>query len=266
MDDMAHGGLDRTAIVNRLIEVQNDSIPFLTRELTKYHQRTNEHSYYSNLPDEQKVAWLRYGLQHLAGLYASGKAETGSQWERNLAFSSLGGGFRGVSESLCGMMVVSHLLVPIVRSAFAEDPNAQAVALGLLSDAFSQLAEKSIGLYEGYVRGAFEGMLGSSARCLEDIAIDGLLVEREDAGGVERYGLTERETEVLGLVGLGCSNGQICARTGLKLNTVKGHIRTLLAKTHLRNRTQLALLAVRAGLCQRSQIDLALDQAQHSIR
>jgi DNA-binding NarL/FixJ family response regulator len=60
--------------------------------------------------------------------------------------------------------------------------------------------------------------------------------------------LTARELEVLRLLGTGASNRQIAERLALTEGTVKNYISSILAKTGLHDRTQVALFAVRHGL------------------
>ncbi|MDI3317860.1 MAG: response regulator transcription factor [Bacillota bacterium] len=60
--------------------------------------------------------------------------------------------------------------------------------------------------------------------------------------------LTERETQVLRLTAAGLQNDEIARRLHLSPATVKNHLRNILAKLHLRNRTQLASYAYGSGL------------------
>lgn len=56
-------------------------------------------------------------------------------------------------------------------------------------------------------------------------------------------GITDREAEVLALVGQGLSNPEIASRLHLGVTTVKTHVASLMTKTGSANRVQLAVLA-----------------------
>ena len=57
--------------------------------------------------------------------------------------------------------------------------------------------------------------------------------------------LTDREREVLRLVGAGHTNREIADRLTISSNTVKFHMRGILDKLHLRNRTEVAAWVAR---------------------
>lgn len=60
--------------------------------------------------------------------------------------------------------------------------------------------------------------------------------------------LTERELEVLRLVGQGLLNQEIAGRLVVTEATVRTHVSNILSKLHLASRTQAALYALREGL------------------
>jgi DNA-binding NarL/FixJ family response regulator len=60
--------------------------------------------------------------------------------------------------------------------------------------------------------------------------------------------LTEREREVVALVGEGLSNDEIATRLFLSPATAKTHVSRAMVKLHLRDRAQLVVLAYESGL------------------
>lgn len=60
--------------------------------------------------------------------------------------------------------------------------------------------------------------------------------------------LSKREVEVLELLVDGLSNSDIAARLGIGIETVKTHIKSILGKLAVSDRTQAAIKALRAGI------------------
>ena len=60
--------------------------------------------------------------------------------------------------------------------------------------------------------------------------------------------LTDREREVLALVGTGLSNDEIAGRLVISVATVKTHVHRLLTKLDARDRAQLVVLAYESGV------------------
>jgi DNA-binding NarL/FixJ family response regulator len=72
----------------------------------------------------------------------------------------------------------------------------------------------------------------------------------EPAAGRPRHveGVTEREREVLTLVGRGLSNQEIAAELVISTATAKAHVARLFAKLGARDRVQLVIIAYELGL------------------
>ena len=60
--------------------------------------------------------------------------------------------------------------------------------------------------------------------------------------------ITERERDVIRLVARGCSNQEIAEQLVISEKTVKTHVSNILSKLHLKDRTQLAIHAIKAGM------------------
>jgi DNA-binding NarL/FixJ family response regulator len=81
---------------------------------------------------------------------------------------------------------------------------------------------------------------------LKRVVIEGLDTEVEKT--IETFPLTQREKEVLELIVAGCDNAEIAKRLFLTVGTVKTHVRGILSKLCVADRTQAAVRALRAGL------------------
>jgi NarL family two-component system response regulator LiaR len=153
--------------------------------------------------------------------------------------------------------------IEATRRLAAELPDCAVVMLTILDDDASLFAAVKAGA-KGYVlkdappeellaavraaaRG--EGFLGAAlvGRVMEEFA----RVSRLRAAAKEVFAeLTRREMEVLELLGRGMRNREIAAALYLSEKTVKNHISSILAKLHVNDRTEAALLAARHGLAE----------------
>lgn len=103
-------------------------------------------------------------------------------------------------------------------------------------------ADELFDMLEGVAQGEAAMTRAMAARVLNGIARQTIT----DEGGVDA--LTEREIAVLQLVAKGASNPQIADELFISVNTVKSHLRKILEKLQLNNRTQAATYAIEHGI------------------
>jgi two-component system, NarL family, nitrate/nitrite response regulator NarL len=132
----------------------------------------------------------------------------------------------------------------VMLTASEEDEHLQeAVRLGAAGYLLKSLeSDELFDLIAGVARGEAAITRTMAARLLK-----GLAAGREEPMRAEDL-LTEREIEVLRLVAQGVSNPDIAAELYITVNTVKTHLRNILDKLHVENRTQAATYAVQKGL------------------
>jgi DNA-binding NarL/FixJ family response regulator len=85
---------------------------------------------------------------------------------------------------------------------------------------------------------------GATRRLLERVAV-GLTTARNDDALAP---LTERERQVLALVGAGLTNEEVAARLFLSPLTAKTHVSRIMGKLAARDRVQLVIIAYETGL------------------
>lgn len=86
---------------------------------------------------------------------------------------------------------------------------------------------------------------GLAAKILDEFT---RLAREGPAKQADEGGLTAREREVLQLVAQGSTNREVAAGLHLSEHTVNFHVKNILRKLHLKNRTHAAAYAVRTGL------------------
>jgi len=155
-----------------------------------------------------------------------------------------------VMEGMSGIQAIEEIKARnsdariLVLTSFAEDdlvfPAIKAGALGyLLKDSSPEQLEQAI--YSVYC-----GELTLHPR----IAIKVIKELKHPSSMLPptNHPLTEREVVVLKLLAQGLSNHEISEKLFISRQTVDTHVRNILNKLHLANRTQAALYALRTGL------------------
>lgn len=133
--------------------------------------------------------------------------------------------------------------VVMLTSSESDEHLFQAVQIGASGYLLKNLdATQLTGLLTGVMRGDAAMTPEMASRLLKGVA-----KRASDSGSGEDV-LSERELNVLRLVAVGDSNLEIAEKLCISVHTVKSHIRSILDKLQLENRTQAANYALNRGL------------------
>lgn len=144
--------------------------------------------------------------------------------------------------------------IEVIRQVASSCPRTRIVVLTASSDSDELFAALKAGAHAYVLKGVSAFELREAVRRVAagesyvPPALAGhLLVELTRAKAGPMNLLTGREAEVLGHLAQGRTNREIGERLHLAEKTVKHHVTQLLAKLHVRSRTEAALLAQREG-------------------
>lgn len=119
----------------------------------------------------------------------------------------------------------------------------EAVQVGVSGYLLKSLdANELFDMLQGVTKGETAMTRAVAGRLLKAVA--NRLVDEEKG----EQALTERELFVLRLVASGASNLEIAQKSSISVNTVKSHLKNILEKLQLDNRTQAATYAMKHGL------------------
>jgi DNA-binding NarL/FixJ family response regulator len=136
-----------------------------------------------------------------------------------------------------------HTMVVMLTSSESDEHLYQAVQYGAAGYLLKNLDAKQLfDLMAGVVHGEAAMTREMASRLLKGVAKRSADTNRGEEA------LTERELRVLRLVAVGSSNQEIADQLMISVNTVKSHIRSILDKLQLENRTQAANYAIHRGL------------------
>jgi NarL family two-component system response regulator LiaR len=137
----------------------------------------------------------------------------------------------------------SDIAVVMLTSSEEDEHLYEAVKLGASGYLLKSLdANELFDLLRGITRGEAAMTRAMAARLLKSVANKATNID------LGQEALTNREIDVLRLVAQGASNPQIAETLCISINTVKSHLKNILEKLQLENRTQAATYAVQSGL------------------
>ncbi len=136
-----------------------------------------------------------------------------------------------------------EVAVVMLTSSESDEHLYEAVRLGASGYLLKSLdADELFDLLVGVIHGEAAMTKAMATRLLKGIAM------RSADPNQGEEPLTERELMVLKLVAKGASNAEIAESLSISVNTVKSHLKSILEKLQLDNRTQAAAYAVNRGL------------------
>ncbi len=139
-----------------------------------------------------------------------------------------------------------EVAVVMLTSSDADEHLQEAARLGVAGYLLKDLdARELFDLVAGLSRGEAAMTRAMAAKLLKGLS-QGDAAQADTPDGLAD--LTERELEVLRLVAKGVSNPDIARQLFITVNTVKTHLRNILEKLQVENRTQAATYAVQRGL------------------
>ena len=143
------------------------------------------------------------------------------------------------------------IAVVILTASENDEHLYEAVKLGVSGYLLKSLDAKELfELLAGIIEGEAAMTRSMATRLLKGVA------KRLMDGAKGEEALTERELIVLRLVAIGASNPKIAEKLSISVNTVKSHLKNILSKLQLENRTQAAAYAVKSGLVSNSKDNL----------
>lgn len=162
-----------------------------------------------------------------------------TRWERLLQQENLLAIASSVSQPALYFHAAADNLVPLSAARALVDN---------LQNACLRIVEAKSGMHVWRIRAAIDEMVDFLGA---DFDSRPALARRRSTHADHPAGLSEREVEVIRLLGLGRSNQQIAEELFISLHTVSFHLRSIFAKTGATNRTEAAAFAFQAGLAPR---------------
>ena len=163
-------------------------------------------------------------------------------------------------------LVLMDIRMPVMTGIEAtkvirqRDPKAKVLILTTFADDEYAMEALKLGALGYLLKDAdAASLLSSIESCLNggisiDASVAGKVVPRlinrstQELSCTEMVELTSRERSILQLVGEGKNNQEIAEALHLSIGTVKNHVTVILQKLGLRDRTQLAIFAIRNGV------------------
>lgn len=227
------------------------------------------HSKMKNAPFEYRKAWALFEIEDLATMVLNGGGELPEfpcYWSD--AITQAGPEVSPLANFLESRLFMAKMILPIIWHEFTADPVKTHKAVTRFECRVQELLLGSIAAFTAkycvpggllkemtyraeltpsWSEGGVEEVPSQTSACTAPAESPADTQTRDDEERVFAT-LSSREVDVLGLLAMGETNGEIAARLNITQNTVKNHIGHIFDKLNMNNRTQLAVYAAREGL------------------
>ena len=246
-------------IVDELVELIEESVGFIDGRMIEYLRRTNPDAPILAMPPGQQRAWGTASLDVFVRALKSDDLNIERPARRTTTIATiLGPEFMAPAKSIAGILAIARFMQPLIAERFADDPARLDAAQERFLAVVEWLAGSNLKEFERRMAREIESLPEGGAADVD------ALVAKQGSGRVaanpwdagpdgprlpELDRLSDREREVLRLLGMGHSVGEIAGVLGIAQNTVRNHVRSLREKTGLHDQAQLAVYALCSGAC-----------------
>jgi len=158
-------------------------------------------------------------------------------------------GLNGLEATRAIKAEFSDIKVVIITVSDDEDDLFEAIKSGAEGYLLKNLREEEFAdLLMHLDRGEPVMSPGLANKLLQEFA----RLKQKERGSMAEMGLTDREEEILHGVALGSTNKEIAASFHISDNTVSFHVKNILSKLHLRNRSEVVAWTFKHGFSNRT--------------
>ena len=252
-----NGGMmaDNQGIYAELADIIRSCAPLIAKSTHEHALVSWRGSHMDELTDDEYLAWLQYELDIFANTAENG----GDYGNRSVCpgialFTTPGRETISIAEAVDGQLFAAKCLAPIIQQRFFGDPVRYDKAMRCFERTIESTVAVNLAMFNERVQDEVRSLGRGSLPVMQPIIPDASVFvstqpeDDQNPADPSDAGLTAREIEVIKLVALGKSNGEIAAELCITQNTVKNHIRHSLERLGYNSRVQLGVYAICKGL------------------
>lgn len=253
---------DDQDIYAELAETIRSCAPLIVKSTHEHALVSWRGSHMDELTDDEYLAWLQYELDIFANTAEGGGSYGDHPVCPGIAlFTMPGREAISIAEAVDGQLFAAKCLAPIIQQRFFGNPIRYDKAMRCFEQTIESVIAVNLSLFNKRVQDEIRSLGRSRLPVMQPIIQDAptpasaqrACAHDQNSDDPSDAGLTAREVEVIKLVALGKSNGEIAAELCITQNTVKNHIRHSLERLGYNSRVQLGVYAICKGLVRPSE-------------